>query len=52
VEVDLTGEQTLGCTATDFRNRGRLHPFNTEVVMELDREKFIQLLLASAARFS
>ena len=41
-----------GCTAADFRNRGRLHPFNTEVVMELDREKFIQLLLASAAKFS
>ena len=52
VEVDLTGEKTLGCTAADFRNRGRLHPFNTEVVMELDREKFIQLLLASAAKFS
>ena len=38
VEVDLDGQYTLGCTAADFRDRGRIAEKNAHVIMEIDRE--------------
>ena len=44
VEVDLDGVYTRGCTAADFRDRGRLADKNTHVILDLDREAFIRQL--------
>lgn len=52
VEVDLDGQYTLGCTAADFRDRGRIAEKNAHVIMEIDREAFIRLLLKAAASYS
>ena len=52
VEVDLNGKYTLGCTAADFRDRGRIAEKNTHVMMKIDREAFIRLLLKAAASYS
>jgi len=53
VTVDLVGQYTRGCTTTDFRSRNCAGEKNATVMMELlDREKFVNLLLASAASFS
>ena len=50
VEVDLDGVYTRGCTAADFRDRGRLADKNTHVILDLDRETFIRQLQDAAAR--
>ena len=50
VVVDLDGEYTRGCTATDFRDRGRAADKNTHVILDLDREAFIRQLQDAAAR--
>ena len=49
VEVDLDGVYTRGCTAADFRDRGRLADKNTHVILDLDRETFIRQLQDAAA---
>jgi pyrimidine-specific ribonucleoside hydrolase len=49
VEIETSGEHTLGATVVDFKNRyGK--PKNVEVVLDLDREKFIDLMVASIRR--
>ena len=52
VQVDIDGEHTFACTVTDFRLRRR----NTEnenafVVLDVEREKFIDLLLKAAKSY-
>jgi len=49
VEIETSGEQTLGATVVDFKNRyGK--PKNVKVVMDLDREKFIDLMYSTVKK--
>ena len=50
VEVDLDGSYTRGCTAADFRDRGRIADKNAHVILDLDREAFIRELQDAASR--
>lgn len=43
VEIETKGEHTLGATVVDFKNRYGKHR-NVKVVMDLDRERFIDLM--------
>lgn len=52
VEVDIDGEHTWGCTASDFRERNCSGEKNARVILDIDREAFIQQLLKAAASFS
>ena len=52
VEVDIDGEHTWGCTASDFRERNCSGEKNARVILGIDREAFIQQLLKAAASFS
>ncbi len=51
VTVDIVGEKTYGCTVTDFRANSTL-PKNTEVVLNVHRERFVQLLKDCVKQYS
>jgi pyrimidine-specific ribonucleoside hydrolase len=50
VTVDIDGEQTRGCTTTDFRASVDDADKNTYVLLEVEREKFIGLLKSAMTR--
>lgn len=51
VTVDIVGEKTYGCTVTDFRGHSTLSK-NTEVVLDVHRERFVQLLKDCVKQYS
>ncbi|MGL5972956.1 MAG: nucleoside hydrolase [Oscillospiraceae bacterium] len=50
VKVDINGALTKGCTVTDFKDVTKKKP-NTEVILDVDREKFISLIKKSFKNF-
>ncbi len=48
VDIDLTGEYTRGETVADYR--GRFAP-NCKAVVDIDRKKFVELLIEACASF-
>lgn len=50
VQIDLDGEWTQGATVVDYTGETGLSP-NVEVVFDLDRKKFEQMLLAACESF-
>ena len=49
--IHIVGEKTYGCTVTDFRANSTL-PKNTEVVLNVHRERFVQLLKDCVKQYS
>lgn len=50
VEIDLEGEHTLGCTVSDLNGLTN-KPENARVLLDIDREKMIELLVEAVNRY-
>ena len=51
VKIDLNGEFTTGCTVTDW-NHVTNWPANADVLVDLDRKAFVELLLETARYYA
>jgi len=51
VQIDIDGEHTTGCTVTDFLNRFKLEP-NTDVLLDVDRHQFVDMLVAAVNKYN
>ena len=50
VEIDLEGEHTLGCTVSDLNGLTK-KPVNARVLLDIDREKMIELLVEAVNEY-
>ena len=50
VEIELGGEYTRGATIADWKHRSGKEP-NCKAVVDIDREKFVELLIEMISRF-
>lgn len=50
VQIDTEGEHTTGCTVTDFLGRFDLKP-NTDVLLDVDRHQFIDMLVDAVNKY-